>query len=147
MKRFIQMERKDFIKKFAVGGSILLTAPVIFSSCSEDDDLVEPTNNDPSAGITINLTASAYSDLGEIGGYAYKDDIIIFRTADNTYLALSKKCTHQGCNVTYNHSDGNVPCPCHGSVFNTSGAVLNGPASTALKRYNVKKDGNTLTLT
>ena len=40
------MERKDFLKNFAVGGNILLTAPVILNSCSKDDtDTDEPTPN------------------------------------------------------------------------------------------------------
>jgi hypothetical protein len=37
------MERKDFIQKFAIGGSILLTPPILFSACSDkDDDMDDP---------------------------------------------------------------------------------------------------------
>lgn len=142
------MERKDFIKKFAVGGSILLSAPVLFSSCSDDGEDLEPTNPDiPAGGVTIDLTADAYVDLGVVGGYAYKGDILIFRTSDTNYAALSKECTHSQCTVTYSHTNGNVPCPCHGSTFTTGGAVTNGPAATNLKKYTVTKSGNTLTIT
>lgn len=141
------MERKDFIKKFAVGGSILLSAPVLFSSCSDDDDL-EPTNPiEPEGETTIDLTASAYSDLAVVGGFAYKNNIIIFRTSDTNYVALSKECTHSQCTVTYSHTNGNVPCPCHGSKFNTSGTVLNGPATSNLKKYTIQKTGDTLKIT
>ena len=141
------MERKEFFKKFAVGGSILLTAPVILSSCAEDEIPEDLNNDNPNPNeITIDLTSADYSNLGTVGGYAYKDDIIIFRTGESTYMALSKLCTHSQCTVTYSHANGNVPCPCHGSVFTTSGQVTNGPASTNLKKYTVVLDGNTLKL-
>jgi cytochrome b6-f complex iron-sulfur subunit len=141
------MERKDFIKKFAVGGSVLLSAPVIFSSCSDDSEDLEPINPPGSTGeITIDLTAAAYADLAVVGGYAYKGDIIIFRTNDSSYLALSKVCTHASCTISYSHANGNLPCACHGSVFSTAGAVQEGPANSNLKKYTVQKTGNTLTI-
>lgn len=142
------MKRKDFIKKFAVGGSILLSAPVLFSSCSDDDEDLEPINPPGQSGeITIDLSSSSYSDLAVVGGYAYSGNILIFRSAENTYVALSKVCTHQACTVSYNHANGNVPCGCHGSIFTTDGVVQNGPANTNLKKYTVQKDGNMLTIT
>ena len=141
------MERLEFIKKFAYGGSILLTAPVILSACSSsDDDFVPEDPNEPNNDFTIDLTSSTYEDLGTVGGYVYEGDIMIFRTGDNTYLALSKVCTHEGCTVAYSHSNGDVLCPCHSSRFSTSGTVLNGPAATNLKKYNVQKDGDILTI-
>jgi cytochrome b6-f complex iron-sulfur subunit len=144
------MKRLNFIKQFALGGSILLTAPVVFSSCSSnDDDMKAPEDDDMdnSGDITIDLSSNAFSALGTVGGFAYKNNIIVIRSAESSYIALSKLCTHSQCTVTYSHANGNLPCPCHGSIFSTSGNVLNGPASTNLKQYNVKKEGNTLTIT
>lgn len=141
------MERKDFLKKFAVGGSILLTAPVLFNSCSDDgDDGGDETPTPNPGGITVDLNSSTFDALGSVGGYAYKGDIIIFRTGDNTYLALSKLCTHSQCTITYDHANGELPCPCHGSKFTTSGTVTTGPANSNLKKYNVKKEGSTLVI-
>ncbi len=140
------MERKDFLKKFAVGGSILLTAPVLFNSCSDDDEDMEPTNPGGSGEVTIDLNHADFAALGAVGGYAYKGNIIVFRTGDNTYMALSKVCTHNQCTVTYSHTDGDVPCPCHGSRFTTAGVVTSGPAMSNLKSYTVNKEGSTLVL-
>jgi cytochrome b6-f complex iron-sulfur subunit len=142
------MERKDFLQKFAIGGSVLLTAPILLNSCSDgNDDAMDDVDNDPDGdGITIDLTSNDFSDLGTVGGYAYSGNIIIIRSGDSTYLAFSKICTHQGCTVTYDAADNELPCPCHGSVFSTSGAVLEGPASSSLKKYTVTKSGNTLTI-
>uniref|UniRef100_UPI00321756D2 QcrA and Rieske domain-containing protein n=1 Tax=uncultured Draconibacterium sp. TaxID=1573823 RepID=UPI00321756D2 len=138
------MERKDFIKKCAVSGSILFTAPVLFNSCSGGDDEMDPSNPGNSNDILIDLDSSSSANLATIGGYIYSGSLIVFRTGENTYMALSKKCTHQGCDVEYNHAAGNIPCPCHGSKYTTAGIVINGPAATNLTKYSVVKSGNTL---
>ncbi len=141
------MERRKFFRNFAIGGSLLLTAPVLFNSCSDDsEDDNNNNNNNTGGGNTVDLNDPAYAALKTVGGYAYKGDIIIIRSTDTVYLALSKLCTHSNCTVTYNSSSKDIPCPCHGSKFNTDGAVLNGPATSALKKYNVKQEGNILTI-
>jgi len=141
------MERKDFIKKFAIGGSVLLVAPAFFESCSNGTDAIINSSGGTSSGeITIDLTSSEFSTLGNVGGFAYKGNIIIIHNAENQYTALSKICTHQGCTVFYDAAHNRLPCPCHGSLFNISGGVINGPAQQSLKEYNVKVEGNTLTI-
>jgi len=139
------MERRKFFRNFAVGGSLLLTAPVLFNSCS-DDSTEDDNNNNNTGGITVDLNDAAYAALKTVGGFAYKGDIIIIRSTDTAYIALSKVCTHSQCTVTYNSSSKDIPCPCHGSKFNTEGAVLNGPAASPLKKYDVKLNGNILTI-
>jgi cytochrome b6-f complex iron-sulfur subunit len=139
------MERRKFFRNFAVGGSLLLTAPVLFNSCS-DDSTEDDNNNNNTGGNTVDLNDSAYAALKTVGGFAYKGDIIIIRSTDTVYIALSKVCTHSQCTVIYNSSSKDIPCPCHGSKFNTEGAVLNGPAASPLKKYNVKQNGNILTI-
>jgi cytochrome b6-f complex iron-sulfur subunit len=140
------MERRKFFRNFAVGGSLLLTAPILFNSCSDDDSGGDDNNNNNNTGITVDLNSSEYSPLKTVGGFAYKGDIIIIRSTDTVYIALSKVCTHSSCTVTYNASTGEIPCPCHGSKFATTGAVINGPAASPLKVYSVKVSGNTLTI-
>ena len=50
-------------------------------------------------------------------------------------LALSDECTHQKCTVAYHPRHHVLICPCHGSQFATTGAVLTGPASRPLDRF------------
>lgn len=141
------MERRHFFRNFAIGGSLLLTAPVLFNSCSNDDDNGgDDNNNNNNNGITVDLNSAEYASLKTVGGFAYKGDIIIIRSTDTVYIALSKLCTHSSCVVTYNASTQEIPCPCHGSKFTKEGAVVNGPATSPLKKYDVKLSGNTLTI-
>ncbi|HKJ79605.1 MAG TPA: ubiquinol-cytochrome c reductase iron-sulfur subunit, partial [Prolixibacteraceae bacterium] len=122
---------------------LLLTSPVLFTACSKDDDV--PDNDDGNNdGLTVDLNSLS---LDSVGDFDYSGNIIIIRSGQNNYLALSKVCTHQGCTVAYNHSSGQLPCPCHGSVFSTSGGVVNGPAETNLQTYSVEVEGNLLKLT
>lgn len=55
------------------------------------------------------------------------------------YYALSIVCTHLGCIVTLdpNISD-NLYCPCHASLFDIHGNVLDGPAPKPLQTYPVE---------
>ena len=139
-----KMERRLFFRNLAVGGSLLLTAPAIFNACSNNS--VDDGGNNNTGGVTIDLTDSAFAALKTVGGFAYKNNLIIIRSTETVYLALSKVCTHQGCDVTYSSANKNLPCPCHGSKFSTTGAVMNGPATTNLKTYDVKQNENILTI-
>ncbi|MGE0020566.1 MAG: ubiquinol-cytochrome c reductase iron-sulfur subunit [Draconibacterium sp.] len=142
------MERRHFFRNFALGGSLLLTAPVLFNSCSTDDDNSgdDTNNNNNNTGITVDLNSAEYADLKTVGKFAYKGDIIIIHSSDTVYIALSKLCTHSQCTVTYNSSTQEIPCPCHGSKFTKDGAVVTGPATSPLKKYDVKLNGNILTI-
>ncbi len=54
--------------------------------------------------------------------------------------ALSAKCPHAGCVVAWQKTQ--FHCPCHGSNFDDSGKVLNGPAKTSLTNWTVSAQGN-----
>lgn len=57
------------------------------------------------------------------------------------FAAYSAVCTHQGCTVAY--QDGQLACPCHGSVFDPSNGaqVVNGPAQRPLPEIPVEVRG------
>lgn len=54
------------------------------------------------------------------------------------FLALSHQCPHNKCSVDYVPDRHVILCPCHGSRFDLTGAVLRGPARRPLRRYPVE---------
>lgn len=64
--------------------------------------------------------------------------VALYRDADGTW-AVSTICTHLGCIVRA--SAAGFECPCHGSRFGPDGAVVKGPAPTALKWHKVVSRG------
>jgi glycine/D-amino acid oxidase-like deaminating enzyme/nitrite reductase/ring-hydroxylating ferredoxin subunit len=58
--------------------------------------------------------------------------LAVFRRADGTVHEMSAVCPHLGCIVHWNDTEHTWDCPCHGSRFEATGEVLNGPASTPL---------------
>ncbi|HKG02003.1 MAG TPA: FAD-dependent oxidoreductase [Conexibacter sp.] len=56
------------------------------------------------------------------------------RDGDGTLHAVSARCTHLGCLVSWNDAERSWDCPCHGSRFDVDGTVLEGPAVHRLER-------------
>lgn len=139
------MERKDFLRKFVFSTGLLIAAPAVFNACSKENDNPDDggnNNNNNSNDILVDLTKTEFAALKTVGGYAYTGNIIVIKSGESQYIALSKLCTHEGCTVNYSGTQ--VVCPCHNSKFDTSGSVLQGPATAALKKYTVVVEGNTL---
>ncbi len=61
----------------------------------------------------------------------------LVRTQDGGFLALYRKCTHLGCAVPWDQTKKQFICPCHASVFDPNGAVLNAPAPRPLDLFQV----------
>ncbi|MEU7134896.1 FAD-dependent oxidoreductase [Streptomyces sp. NPDC046261] len=64
----------------------------------------------------------------------------VYRHDDGTLRAVSARCTHLGCLVAFNATERTWECPCHGSRFDTDGAVLQGPAIRPLDGRTVEEE-------
>lgn len=60
--------------------------------------------------------------------------LYVFNSADGFYC-ISSVCTHLGCNVK--RGGPGFECPCHGSRFDESGQVVDGPAPKPLAWYSL----------
>ena len=58
--------------------------------------------------------------------------VALYRAPDGTLHEHSAVCPHLGCIVSWNSVERTWDCPCHGSRFEATGEVINGPASTGL---------------
>jgi arsenite oxidase small subunit len=89
---------------------------------------------------------AAESDVKPGSAAKFKDggeDAVLVHLENGDFVAYSAICTHQGCVVAF--KDGQLACPCHGSVFDPSngGEVVTGPANQPLPEIAVKvQDGN-----
>ena len=140
------MTRRDLIQKVLIGGTTFLILPPVLTSCSKDDG--DNGGNPPPQDkkITLDLTNPTYAALNTVGGFILTQGLIVANTPGG-FIALDSTCTHQGCTIGYSSTANNFPCPCHGSVYSTTGGVLNGPTTVALKSYQASKAGNILTIT
>ncbi len=67
---------------------------------------------------------------------------VLVRLPDGSYKALSAKCTHLGCTVSFESRKDDFLCECHGSEFDLNGKVLRGPAARPLPVYLVSIRGD-----
>jgi Rieske Fe-S protein len=70
--------------------------------------------------------------LGSAFRTTHGDDPLILVNVGGKVRAFRAVCTHEGCPLGWNQNQHLIRCPCHGSAFDTAGAVVNGPARTPL---------------
>ncbi len=147
------MERKDFIEQIG-----LSSASILIFGCMQACSKSETTTNNNNSGnnnntgnnkpidFTINISVSPYTSLNTPGGFYVESTtgIIIARTLKNEFIAVSSACTHQGVTVEFQSNANRFFCAAHGSAFDATGAVTNGPATAALKQYKTSLSGANL---
>ncbi len=138
------MTRRDIIQKVILGGATLIVLPGVFAGCSKDEDPLTPGGNTDS--ISIDLTNASYSALNTAGGYIIIQGKLIANMGSNVFVAVDSICTHQGGTLAYNYTTNLFQCPVHNSAFSAQGAVIQGPATVALKTYPVSRSGDILTI-
>ncbi len=52
----------------------------------------------------------------------------LYRAGDGSLYAVDVKCPHLGCELAWNPDERSWDCPCHGSRFDYTGALISGPA-------------------
>lgn len=131
--------RRKFLKQLGLffgGLTIVGTASSLVESCSSASNPVGLQAGNTAASITISvasLTANGQAlvttDVGPDGA-----PIIVYRQTPTVYQAHSMVCTHAGCPLDP-PSGSTMFCQCHGSMFNLTGGVVQGPAQSPLRAY------------
>ena len=109
-----------------------------------------PRVSGSSGGGGIQVAIDTSSPLASAGSAALVQSplgtVLVSRTGADSFSAVTATCTHESCTIT-GFADSSYVCPCHGSRFGTSGRVLNGPASRALRQYQTQFANGVLTVT
>jgi len=133
------MERKDFLAALGLSAGSLVISSCLGACGKSDTGSPDPVTPTPTPGGKLDFTLDVATN-SEINtkGWTIMNSVIIAKNG-SSYIALSSVCTHQGNPVTYNSGSNNFPCSltdaAHGSVFDSSGARVQGPATSALKKY------------
>jgi Rieske Fe-S protein len=95
------------------------------------------------------LTAASLADIPATGplpvtvrvahsdGYSQvveRRSVFLVKTGESDVIALDSTCTHLGCRVSWDAEAKVLRCPCHGGVYDTTGAVTAGPPPRPLAR-------------
>jgi cytochrome b6-f complex iron-sulfur subunit len=98
---------------------------------------------------TLTITVDAASPLAAVGGAATvtasTGAYLVARTTQSECVTVTAVCTHEGCAVS-GFANSRYVCPCHGSEFSTTGAVVMGPASSALRQFPTTFSSNVVTI-
>jgi Rieske Fe-S protein len=85
--------------------------------------------------LVVNTTGRSIEDLEPGEGAVVtvgRKKVAAYRDSAGALTTLSPKCKHLGCTVGWNHRATTWDCPCHGSRYDASGKVIQGPAQRDL---------------
>jgi cytochrome b6-f complex iron-sulfur subunit len=68
------------------------------------------------------------------------------RLKNGGFLAISRQCTHLGCTVPWQEGEQRFTCPCHASVFDITGNVINAPAPRPLDLYPLRIENDEISV-
>jgi cytochrome b6-f complex iron-sulfur subunit len=91
----------------------------------------------------ITLTDAQKQELASNGFLIARlgtDRVLVLKDRSQKLLALSAKCTHEGCTVQFLPADSIVWCACHNGKFALDGRVISGPPPRPLAAFEVGGD-------
>lgn len=141
-----KLSRRQFVQltgSFLIASMSASTLLTLFEGCQKEDS--NPVR--APQGTTFTIKLSENPELSQIGGFktfnVNSTPIIVFRTGQTTFKALSMVCTHQGCTTNWINSSQQFQCPCHGSKFDKDGKVIQGPATQNLTTFRTEYKSDT----
>ena len=127
-------------RRFLTLSSGLMAGAMLSACVSMENE--EPVPKD------VEIPASEIPQAGGAPLQKQSERFFVIHNEDGL-LALSARCTHQGCNVGWEAGSEEFHCPCHGSIFNRHGERTDGPAPRPLEllALTVSPDGSLVVTT
>ncbi|GIX05899.1 MAG: hypothetical protein KatS3mg115_0302 [Candidatus Poribacteria bacterium] len=134
--------RRQFLKEAVVlGGSALLVV-----GCSESLDVTQGVSVELLLPEALRAPGGHYeiTDPSILAQFGERRTIFLYRSSESSVIAVSTRCTHQGCRVVFSSMSQEFSCPCHGARFQANGKVIRGSAKRDLFRYRATLLGDTV---
>ncbi|HEU4338399.1 MAG TPA: Rieske (2Fe-2S) protein [Nocardioides sp.] len=148
-------------RRRALTGSAAIAVGVpVLAACGSDDEPTATDSSSSSPSPSDESPSESSTDEPQGGGAALASaadvpvggcfvvtsaKVVVTQPTEGDFKAFSAVCTHQGC-VVESSSDGEIPCPCHGSRFSLEdGSPVSGPATAALAPVQITVDGDSIT--
>ena len=128
--------RRNFLKKLWIGLGIIALAEIVGVIAAY---LLPKKQKADGEAFNRIINAGSADDFEKNSVTAFRrGQFYLVRLEDGGFLALSRKCTHLGCTVPWVASEKKFVCPCHSSVYDITGAVLQSPAPRPLDAFAIR---------
>jgi len=130
------ISRREFLKKIWIGLGAIFCLELTGFSLWSIREMVQRRKRK----IEENLFYVGVLDDFEKGSVTafINGRFYLCRLDDGGVMAISRKCTHLGCTLPWNHEKKEFICPCHASTFDIRGIVLNKPANRPLDLFQIR---------
>lgn len=139
-RREVEAGRREFFLKIWLGLGVIAFGEfvwVVLSFLRSQASVGRQSRNEPL------ITAGSVGEFARNSVTAFpRGQFYIAHLETGGFLAISRRCTHLGCTVPWVAEEGRFICPCHRSVFDIRGAVVQSPASRALDIFPVVIENN-----
>jgi cytochrome b6-f complex iron-sulfur subunit len=126
--------RRSFLKNLWLGLGAIVSLEFLWMTFS----FLSPTKKTEAEHISQLRTVGDLSNIPKDSVTPVRSgQFYLVRLEDGGLLALSLKCSHLGCSVSWDRSKNRFICPCHASEFAMNGNVINPPAPRALDYFPV----------
>ena len=73
-----------------------------------------------------------------------KRSVYVTDAGNGEWSVFSRTCSHLGCLVRWDENKESFLCPCHGAIFDKTGAVIAGPPPEPLQKLDTKVEAGIL---
>lgn len=129
------IKRRDFLRKFLVGGFVGFTAVTVYPVIS----FLKPpkqTEVEVSSVVACKNSELATGD-SKIIRFGNKP-VLVIKYSENNIGAFSATCTHLDCTVQFKKDEGIIWCACHNGKYDLHGKNIAGPPPRPLDKFNVQ---------
>lgn len=137
-------DRRAFIRRVARSFSSLLAG----GTCALLEGCTVPVRTFRARlAPVVEVPVDLYPELDRAGGMVKvllgrRMGLFVRNEGEGKYVGISAVCTHQGCLVNSGRRGFN--CPCHGSVYDSEGKNIGGPAPRPLEKLKAERESNVI---